>query len=154
VKVKFLVRHDGHVIGTQTIAAERFTVLRQVGTGSWLGREHQGHGLGAEMRAAVLLCALDHLGGSSAVSTAFADNPTSRWLSAALGYRDVGTQLRAREGKPIALVRQELHARDLVRPAWELAVQGHPSVAEFLTPGPGVVTGAEAGQGAAVPDCA
>ena len=28
--------------------------LREVGTGSWLGRAHHGHGYGTEMRAAVL----------------------------------------------------------------------------------------------------
>ena len=47
---------DGRVIGAQGVAAKHFPVTRTGETGSWLGREFQGRGLGTEMRRA--FCAL------------------------------------------------------------------------------------------------
>lgn len=58
----FLVRRDGAVAGTQTLSATEFPVIREVSSGSWVGRAHQGDGIGTEMRAAVLAFAFDHLG--------------------------------------------------------------------------------------------
>ena len=58
--LNFLVRLDGRVVGTQGLTAEHFGTLREVGSGSWLGRAHQGRGIGVEMRAAVLLQGLGY----------------------------------------------------------------------------------------------
>ncbi len=41
---------DGKAIGGQDLGAEHFRAVRSVETGSWLGRAHQGRGLGREMR--------------------------------------------------------------------------------------------------------
>ncbi|MGH3584978.1 MAG: GNAT family N-acetyltransferase, partial [Pseudonocardia sp.] len=60
--VHFLVRVDGRVVGMQELSATDFRILREVGTGSWIGLCHQGRGIGTEMRAAVLAFAFDHLG--------------------------------------------------------------------------------------------
>src|SRR5271154_3105610 len=48
--LNLVVVRDDVVVGTQEMAATNFAVLREVGTGSWLGREHQGQGIGTAMR--------------------------------------------------------------------------------------------------------
>ena len=45
---------DGAVVGACDVFASDFPTLRQFETGSWLGREFQGRGLGKEMRLAAL----------------------------------------------------------------------------------------------------
>jgi RimJ/RimL family protein N-acetyltransferase len=90
---------DGVVAGLQGVSAESFAVLREVSTGSWLGREHQGRGIGTEMRAAVLHLAFAGLGADYALSTAFADNPASLTVSSKLGYADDGLQRQVRRGE-------------------------------------------------------
>ena len=44
--VTFAVRRGGGLVGLQELRAEDFAVTRTVRTGSWLGRSHQGHGIG------------------------------------------------------------------------------------------------------------
>ena len=44
---------DGEPVGMQDMAAEHFEAVRSVESGSWLGRAHQGRGLGREMREAI-----------------------------------------------------------------------------------------------------
>jgi RimJ/RimL family protein N-acetyltransferase len=61
---------DGALIGVQDLMATNFVALRTVNTGSWLGREYQGQGLGKEMRAAVLHLAFAGLGAVEAYSGA------------------------------------------------------------------------------------
>src|SRR4051812_31053178 len=72
---------EGAVIGTQDVGAQHFARLREVHTGSWLGRAHHGRGYGTEMRAAVLHLAFAGLGAESATSEAFADNHASYGVS-------------------------------------------------------------------------
>src|SRR3954447_3290196 len=40
---------DGEVVGSQGMFAKRFPLSREFETGSWLGRVHQGRGIGKEM---------------------------------------------------------------------------------------------------------
>lgn len=75
-------------------------MLREVHTGSWLGRRYQGQGIGTQMRAAVLHLALDGLGAQRAVSAAFEDNPASLGVSRKLGYRDDGIEWHVVRGPP------------------------------------------------------
>jgi len=96
--LNLLVELDGTPIGSQSIHAERFAVLRAVDTGSWLGREHQARGLGTEMRAAVLAFAFDGLGAEVAESSAFLDNAASNRVSRKLGYEENGRGRLAPEG--------------------------------------------------------
>jgi RimJ/RimL family protein N-acetyltransferase len=49
---------DGAPVGVQDLMAKNFARLRTVETGSWLGRRHQGQGLGKEKRAGILHLAL------------------------------------------------------------------------------------------------
>ncbi|MGX2998551.1 GNAT family N-acetyltransferase [Streptomyces sp. JNUCC 64] len=105
------VRHEGRVIGRQDLSADDFAVTREVTTGSWLGREHQGRGLGTEMRAAVLHLAFAGLGAHGAVSAAMTDNPRSLGVSRRLGYRDDGTEVASVGGRARMLRRLRLDRR-------------------------------------------
>lgn len=87
---------DGHPVGVQDLSSDHFSTLRTVGTGSWLGREHQRQGLGAEMRAAILHLAFAGLGAVAAHSGAWQDNVASLKVSRNLGYVDNGSELRTR----------------------------------------------------------
>lgn len=122
--VNFLVRADGRVIGTQELHAQHFFVLREVASGSWLGRAHQGRGLGTEMRAAVLLLAFDHLGARTARSEAFGDNLASLGVSRKLGYGDDGTTVQLRRGEAVLERRLVVRPETVVRPPWALQVHG------------------------------
>ncbi|WP_131742359.1 GNAT family N-acetyltransferase [Actinomadura roseirufa] len=81
---------DGVVVGSQSVGAEDFAVLREVTSGSWLGLRHQGRGVGTEMRAAVLHLAFAGLGAESAVTSALVGNAASAAVSRRLGYRENG----------------------------------------------------------------
>ena len=83
----FVVVVDGAVVGGQDIQASDFAVLREVSSGSWIGRAHRGRGIGTEMRAAVLHLAFDGLGAERAMSGARADNVRSIGVSRRNGYR-------------------------------------------------------------------
>ena len=95
---------DGRPVGMQDMRAKTFSSLRTVSTGSWLGREHQGRGLGKEMRAAVLHLAFEGLGAVEARSGAWNDNLVSHRVSQSLGYRQLEGALALRRGKPDRLV--------------------------------------------------
>lgn len=101
---------DGVVVGTQGVSARDFPIRREVGTGSWLGRAHQGRGLGTEMRAAVLHLAFAGLGAQYAVSGAYADNAASLGVSRKLGYREDGVERHAVRAEPAVLHRLRLTA--------------------------------------------
>ncbi|HEY0816730.1 MAG TPA: GNAT family protein [Pseudonocardia sp.] len=121
----FLIRLDGRVVGTQGLGSRNFAITREVETGSWLGRRHQGRGIGTQMRAAVLLFAFDHLGARSARSGAFPDNPASSGVSRRLGYRRDGTETVARRGAPVEHLRWVVTPDTFVRPEWTLSVVGY-----------------------------
>ncbi|HET6811226.1 MAG TPA: GNAT family N-acetyltransferase [Acidimicrobiales bacterium] len=95
---------EGRFVGMQDMRATNFSALRTVSTGSWLGREHQGRGLGKEMRAAILHLAFAGLGAVEARSGAWTDNTVSRRVSRSLGYREQEGALELRRGQPDRLV--------------------------------------------------
>lgn len=122
--VNFLVRCEGRVMGTQGLGSTDFAVTREVRTGSWIGLGHQGHGIGTEMRAAVLMFAFDHLGAVRARSAAFVDNPASLRVSEKLGYRRDGTEAVVRRGRRTEDVRLVVDPEELRRPDRTLRVEG------------------------------
>jgi RimJ/RimL family protein N-acetyltransferase len=97
----FAVRAGGAIVGVQQIEAVDFPNLLTVSTSSWLGRLHQGGGLGTEMRGAVLSFAFDTLGAEIAISSALIHNPASRRVSEKLGYRRNGVRRENVAGKPV-----------------------------------------------------
>jgi RimJ/RimL family protein N-acetyltransferase len=96
---------SGGALGMQDLLATTFPQLRTVTTYSWLGRAHQGRGIGTAMRAAVLHLAFDGLGAERAESSAFVDNRGSAGVSRALGYAENGVEWGLRRGAPEPLVR-------------------------------------------------
>ncbi|HMC40646.1 MAG TPA: GNAT family N-acetyltransferase, partial [Acidimicrobiales bacterium] len=80
------VAHEGTLVGCQGIQSKQFAATKEVETGSWLGRRHQGQGIGTAMRRAVLHLAFAGLGAETARSGAFFDNPASQKVSERLGY--------------------------------------------------------------------
>jgi RimJ/RimL family protein N-acetyltransferase len=107
----FVVVQDGRVVGTQELAAQHFAVRREVSTGSWLGRVHQGQGIGTHMRAAVLHLAFAGLGAEWATTAAYDDNAASNGVTRRLGYVADGVEVANRRGRPARLLRYRL-ARD------------------------------------------
>lgn len=92
------VYDEGELVGVQDVKGTSFAITRSVTTGSWLGRSHQGKGIGKEMRTAILHLAFDGLGAEVAETSAFADNPASIGVTRALGYRENGWYRDVREG--------------------------------------------------------
>ena len=94
-------------------------------TGSWLGREHQGRGLGKEMRAAVLGFAFDGLDALVAETSAFLDNGPSNGVSRALGYEENGLGSLAPQGVPRVTQKFRMTAESWrSRPRPPLAIEG------------------------------
>jgi RimJ/RimL family protein N-acetyltransferase len=122
--LELAVVHQGSVVGIQSMAADNFAVLREVSTGSWLGLEHHGKGIGTEMRAAVLYLAFAGLGAEHAVSSAFIDNPASLRVSRRLGYADDGIERQVSRGKPAVIKRLRLD-RDTWQATQEVPVTIH-----------------------------
>ncbi len=103
---------DGEVVGIQGVGGDAWSVTRTVTTGSWLGRAHQGRGIGREMRAAILHLAFDGFGAARALTGAFADNAASLGVTRALGYRPCGERWRDRDGEPARELRFVLDRAD------------------------------------------
>lgn len=119
------VLHDGRLVGTQAFETSDFLVTRTGETGSWLGREFQGRGIGTAMRQAICAFAFDHLDAEEITSGAFLDNPASLAVSRKIGYRPHGVRrLKRREGE-LALNQSLVLTRgDLVRGEHEVVVEG------------------------------
>jgi RimJ/RimL family protein N-acetyltransferase len=96
--LSFAVVVDGNIVGSQSLHAIDFPVLRTAETGSWLGAEFQGRGIGKLMRAMVVRFAFEHLGAEAITSGAFLDNPASQHVSIATGYEPNGTSAVVRRG--------------------------------------------------------
>ena len=106
--LNLVVVRDGTVVGMQGISAKDFAVVREVDSGSWLGRAFHGQGTGTEMRAAILHLAFAGLGAEYALSSAFTDNPASQAVSRKLGYEPDGISRHVRRGQAATQVRFRL----------------------------------------------
>lgn len=113
---------DGRPVGVQGVRATEFGVRREVESGSWLGQEFQGKGLGTEMRAAMLHLVFDGLGAASATSMSFIDNHPSLAVSRKLGYRPDGITRDALHGEVVVSQRFRLDRADRPAPAERLPV--------------------------------
>jgi RimJ/RimL family protein N-acetyltransferase len=98
----------GEAVGIQSASGDNWSVLREVETGSWLGRAHQGMGIGRRMRALMLHFCFDALGAESVVSTAFTDNAASNAVSLRTGYAVDGIQRVVREGSAATQTRYRM----------------------------------------------
>jgi RimJ/RimL family protein N-acetyltransferase len=96
---------NGVPAGIQGASGTDWRVCRSVETGSWLGREFQGRGIGTRMRVAIAWAFFHGLGAERMTSAAFVDNPASAAVSRHVGYAEDGTQVVNREGKAATQVR-------------------------------------------------
>jgi RimJ/RimL family protein N-acetyltransferase len=126
----------GRPVGVQNAMAQNFAALGGVKTGSWLGREFQGQGLGTEMRAAILHLVFAGLGARVAYSGAWHDNERSMRVSRAFGYEDNGVTIEARRGRPDRMINLRLE-----RERWEPRRRDDITI-EGLEPALGFFTGA------------
>lgn len=110
--LNLLVWERDQLVGTQGISGTRFAETRRVHTGSWLGKAHQGTGIGTEMRAAVLELAFEGLGAAVAASDWLNGNHASRRVSEKLGYVEVGLGSVTPRDVPVVQHKVEL-AREL-----------------------------------------
>jgi len=120
------VFYDGQLVGSQGFSARDFLVTRTGETGSWLGREFHGRGIGTAMRKVICAFIFDHLGAEFITSSAYADNPASLGVSRKCGYRENGVSIRSRMDKPATLQLLILEPENLVRYEHELTVEGLP----------------------------
>ena len=119
------VWHDGTLVGTQALETRDYLVTRTGETGSWLGLEHQGRGIGTLMRRMICAFAFDHLDAVEVTSAAFLDNPASIAVSRKVGYRDNGVRrLRRRPGEVAGNLGLVLTPETFVRDGLELVVDG------------------------------
>jgi RimJ/RimL family protein N-acetyltransferase len=89
---------NGEPVGIQSASGDNWSVLREVETGSWLGRAYQGRGIGRRMRALMLHFCFEALKADSVVSAAFTDNAASNAVSLRTGYVVDGVQRVVRDG--------------------------------------------------------
>lgn len=94
--INFAVIVDGRTVGTTGLIAQEFPRLRQFETGSWLGREFQGQGIGKEMRLATLALGFVGFGGEWATTAAWQDNAPSLGVTRSLGYTQTVTRRQIR----------------------------------------------------------
>ena len=94
----FVALEGDHVVGSTTIGAKGFPVVRTFETGSWLGRRFQGRGIGTEMRIATLHLGFLGLDALEARTGAFEDNLASLGVTRKLGYEPNGVAVHDRRG--------------------------------------------------------
>jgi RimJ/RimL family protein N-acetyltransferase len=116
--ITFVLLEDGRPVGQQEVGGRNFAIRKVVQSGSWLGREFQGRGLGTEARAAILALAFEGLGAIAAESGYFAGNTRSQRVSEKLGYETLCEEILAIEGRQMREVRvrctRETWRKDLV----------------------------------------
>lgn len=110
--INFAVVVDDLVVGTTGLLAVDFPRLRQFETGSWLGREFQGRGIGTEMRIATLTLGFVGFGAELAATGAWHDNRPSIGVTRRLGYSEMGSRRAIRDdSRPDRLVGFEMDRR-------------------------------------------
>ena len=135
--LQFAVVVEDEVVGMCDLMAEHFSALRQFTTGSWLGREFQGKGLGKEFRMAALTLGFDGLGAEYALTAMWHDNAASRGVTESLGYEFEGRRRALRRG-----VADDMLAYRMDRTHWQsirrndITVHGVDRAREFLAISP------------------
>jgi RimJ/RimL family protein N-acetyltransferase len=122
------VSFDGALAGSQGFAARDFLITRVGETGSWLGREFHGRGIGTAMRKVICAFAFDHLDAQLITSRAFTDNPASLAVSRKCGYTENGVNVVKRVDKPATSQALILEPGNLVRYEHQLTVEGLPEL--------------------------
>ncbi|MCH8563382.1 GNAT family N-acetyltransferase [Nesterenkonia sp. LB17] len=129
-----LTQEPGELIGMRDCRAEDWSVLRTIGSGSWLRADRQGQGLGTEAHAAMLLWAFDHFGAEYAESGASTWDERSRRVAETLGYFTAGTRrVPDAHGEKSEWEHMfRLPKNDLLRPPWQIQVTGNDRLRGFF----------------------
>jgi RimJ/RimL family protein N-acetyltransferase len=130
----FAVLQGDDVVGSTSIGADGFPVVRTFETGSWLGRRFQGRGLGTEMRVATLHLGFLGLDALEARTGAFQDNQASLGVTRKLGYEPNGVTVHDRRGMRAYIDRFRMtrqHFHDHVRRN-DVEIDGDAAVRELL----------------------
>jgi RimJ/RimL family protein N-acetyltransferase len=107
------------------VSTQDFLTTRTGETGSWLGQEHQGQGVGTAMRQAMCAFLFDCLDFTEITSGAFTDNPASLGVSRKVGYVENGrTRLERRPGELAVNIGLLLTPETFVRGEHDLVVEG------------------------------
>jgi RimJ/RimL family protein N-acetyltransferase len=120
------VFYNGELAGSQGFGTRDFLITRIGETGSWLGREFQGRGIGTAMRKVICAFIFDHLDAEFITSSAFTDNPASLGVSRKCGYRENGVSILNRMDKSATLQQLILEPGNLIRYEHKLTVEGLP----------------------------
>jgi RimJ/RimL family protein N-acetyltransferase len=112
---------EGETVGHQLAWSKQYGVLREVETGSWVARAHQGRGIGTRMRAAMLGFAFDGLEAEYATSMARTGKLASAAVSRKVGYVEDGIHRLATNGTAYTLQRFRISRE-------QFAEKGHPPV--------------------------
>jgi RimJ/RimL family protein N-acetyltransferase len=118
--LELAVFRHGEPIGIQSVGGRAFGVTRTGGTGSWLGLDHQGQGIGKRMRLMALHLLFEGFDAADATTEAFDDNPESNGVTRALGYAPNGVVRQERQGEPATENRYRM-----TREAWAARPDGH-----------------------------
>ena len=118
------VFYDGELVGNQGFATKDYLITRTGETGSWLGRQFHGRGIGTAMRQVICAFIFDHLDAEQITSAAFTDNPASLAVSRKCGYRENGLYPQNRMDKRAIVQQLLLDPADLVRYPHPLTVEG------------------------------
>ena len=121
--LEFAVEWQGTIVGVQGLTGHDYRVTRQGETGSWLGLEYHGHGIGTRMRQAICAFAFDELGAEVITSGSYVDNPASGAVSRKVGYVANGQDRKTRRPGEWQLHNNWLLTR-------ETFVRGEPVVTE------------------------
>lgn len=97
--VNFGVFVGGELVGTSGLMASDFPRMRQFETGSWLGRDFQGRGIGKEMRLATLTVGFVGFDADWALTGAWHDNAPSLGVTRSLGYTEQGHRRMLRDDR-------------------------------------------------------
>ena len=117
---------DGELVGSQGFSSRDFRITRVGETGSWLGREFQGRGIGTAMRKVICAFVFDYLDAQLITSGAYTDNPASLAVSRKCGYTENGVIVHKRMDKAATLQLLILEPGNLVRYEHKLTVEGLP----------------------------
>lgn len=130
----FVALEGDEVVGSTSIGADGFPIVRTFETGSWLGRRFQGHGLGTELRVATLHLGFLGLDALEARTGAYQDNHASLGVTRKLGYEPNGVTVHDRRGMRAYIDRFRMsrqHFLDHVRRN-DVEIEGDAAARELL----------------------
>lgn len=130
------VWYEDELVGSQGVATRDFLVTRTGETGSWLGAEFQGRGIGTLMRRTLCAFLFDHLGFEEITSAAFVNNPASQAVSRRVGYRANGISRRL-QGESCGFSQAFVLTPDALVRGPELSATGVGALRRFIGLEPG-----------------